>query len=223
MNLDIYAAKWNSAIILLVTPVLFLLWHPERSYIKNAYKAQSYLLQGSSRTCIPFTLLEMQLNVSQIKRKKQISSKFYINCLHLWKFPKKMAAAFLVEAKVRATVAVTMMSGSHWDRTSAHQTEGGLTVNHKHITPLGWADLQPPAFGSNLPVIMMTLRPISVGLRFICPALDCGLVLGWAWHLSIHQPLKSSCDAVDTISLSTQNHAATWQCYCSHRSFREHN
>lgn len=30
----------------------------------------------------------------------------------------------MVGAKVRATVAVTMTSGSHWDRTSAHQTGG---------------------------------------------------------------------------------------------------
>lgn len=54
----------------------------------------------------------------------------------------------------------------------------GLTVNHKRITPQRWAEVQPPAFGSSLPVIMMTLWSISVGIRFICPALDCGLVLG---------------------------------------------
>lgn len=79
--------------------------------------------------------------------------------------------------------------------------QGGLTVNHKHITPLRWAELQPPAFGCSLPVIMMTLWPISVGIGFIYLAQDCGLVLVWAWHLSIHQPLKLSCDAVDTIFL----------------------
>lgn len=129
-----------------------------------------------------------------------------------------MSASILVEAKVRATVAVTMMSGSYWDRASVHQTGGGLTVNHKHITPLRWAELQPPAFGSSLPVIMMTLWPISVGIRFIYPALDCGLVLGWAWHLSIHQPLKSSCDAVDTISIFTTaqcRHMAMLQSACT--------
>lgn len=80
---------------------------------------------------------------------------------------------------------------------------GGLTVNHKHIAPLRWAELQLPAFGSSLPVIMMSLWPISVGFRFIYPALDCGLILGWTWHLPIHQPLKSSCDAVDTVSIFT--------------------
>lgn len=55
-------------------------------------------------------------------------------------------------AKVGATVAITMMSASYRDRASAHQTQRGvcvcvcLTVNHKHITPLGWAEPQPPAF-----------------------------------------------------------------------------
>lgn len=37
---------------------------------------------------------------------------------------KQMSVALMVEAKVKATVAVTMMSGSYWDRTSAHQTGG---------------------------------------------------------------------------------------------------
>lgn len=90
---------------------------------------------------------------------------------------KRLSVAFLVETKVRATVAVSMMSCfTEIERLPTKQ--GGLTVNHKHITPLGWAELQSPAFGSSLPVIMMTLRPISVCLRFIYLALDCGLVLG---------------------------------------------
>lgn len=100
--------------------------------------------------------------------------------------------------------------------------QGGLTVNHKHITPLGWVDLQPPAFSSDLLVIMMTLRPISVYLRFIHQVLDCGLEWGWSWHLSIHQFPKFCCEALKPAWVCPAL-TASRQRYCSPRSSRKFN